>query len=90
MNYYVRSDLEPYLGQEIGYVAYVYPMGTSSANGRYFDEQEEVLFKSITNRCIVVSQILDGLKDSKYEVEVLIPTEHIVAFRIFTDVEPEK
>ncbi len=90
MNYYVKSDLEPYLGQEIGYIAYVYPMGTSQmGEGRYYDEHEEMLFESITDRCIVVSHILSGLEDSKYKVEVLIPIEHIIAFRIFKDVEPE-
>jgi len=80
-----------YVGQEIGYIAYVFPMGTSATSeGRYYDEHEEMQFESITDRCIVVTHILDGLNDSKYKVKVLIPIEHIVAFRIFEDVEPKK
>ena len=90
MSYYVRSDLEPYVGQEIGSIVYLYPMGTSSANGRYHDEFEEVILESITDRCIVVTQILTGTNDSKYKSKTLIPIEHIVAFRIFQDVEPKK
>ena len=91
MSYYVRSDLEPYVGQEIGYIAYLHPMGTSAiGEGRYSDEYEEVRFESITDRCIVVSEILDGKSDSKYKVMILIPIEFIVAFRIFEDVEPKK
>ena len=89
MNYYVRSDLEPYVGQDISYIAYVYPMGTSATDdgGRYYDERDEVHFHNITDRCVIITQEF-GTEDKKYTEEILIPIEHIIAFRVFK--EPEK
>ena len=91
MNYYERSDLEPYVGRELSYIAYVYPMGTSATGeGRYYDEYEEVQFTKITDRCVVVIHAFTTPEDKKFTDEILIPIEHIIAFRVANEVEPKK
>lgn len=86
MSYFVRADLESYVGRELNYIAYLYPMGTSGEKGRFHDEFEEVQFTKITDRCVIILNEYTS-EDHLYSEEILIPIAHIVAFKVLKEVE---
>lgn len=91
MSYYTKTEFEHYIGQEIGSIVYLYPMGTSGKDGRYQAVYEEILLAGITDTCLILTEeknyTSEERKGDKFLVTHLIPIEQIVACYFYKDVK---